>query len=76
MLFFTHYFYIVLILLSFIKQIKAITHIITDTTEPAGDAIPIGKRVSVYIFDNRYENGILTQTIDNKLYINDINDIP
>ena len=76
MLFFTHYFYIVLILLFFLNQIKAITHIITDNTEPAGDAIPIGKRVSVYIFYNRYENGILTQTIDNKLCINDINDIP
>lgn len=43
------------------------THIKTESAEPAGEASPIGKRVSVKRFDAKYESGIRTQMIDSEL---------
>ena len=45
-------------------HIYAPTHIMTESTEPAGAASPIGNKVSAYNFDARYEPGTLTNTID------------
>ena len=58
------------------RYIYAHTHIITDNSEPAGAASPIGKSVSPNSFEARYEPGTRTKVIDIILCINPIYDFP
>lgn len=55
---------------------KAAMHIITDSKEPIGAAIPIGNSVSAYIFDARYESGIRAKMMEAALCMNEIFDRP
>lgn len=50
--------------------------IITDSSEPIGAAIPIGKSVSAYISDARYESGIRARMIEMVLCMNEMPDSP
>lgn len=59
-----------------LSQIKTLTQIITDRTDPAGAAIPMGYRVSAKYTDARYASGIRAQMIEIKLCINEIPDKP
>lgn len=51
-------------------------HIITDRNEPIGAAIPIGNKVSAYIFDARYDSGMRAKTIEAVLCMNEMFDSP
>ena len=48
----------------------------TERSEPAGEAKPIGSRVSGNLTDARYDRGIRAQTIDRKLWQKEMTEYP
>ena len=62
--------------LCFLSSAKAMMQIITDSSEPAAVASPIGKSVSGKSFEVRYTPGMRTSAIAEMLWMNDISDRP